>query len=250
MRMNIWPWYRSLRASAVVLLVIASASSVCASQLPFRPVETAQVIAKRQGCIANFYSCGNQGAAFAGVCCQNGQRCALDASNQPACCPANAVCTGTAPATFVTPAPSATAVSFVPNPYFSFPYIATYFANPGDCSAAVDQCSSNYAACTSQLDGQAGGGAFGVTIVVPGGGGTTVTGGVQANYGTASATSICNSLSSVACSGLQPSMCTLSATTAGGFYFGTGNAAARPTAACYGAMAAAGVAGLAVVNAL
>jgi hypothetical protein len=51
-----------------------------------------------------------------------------------------------------------TAVSYVPNVYFSFPYIATYFANPGYCSAAVSQCSANYAACTSQLGGSGGAG--------------------------------------------------------------------------------------------
>lgn len=157
----------------------------------------------------------------------------------------------------------------MPNAYFSYPYIATYFANRGDCSAAVSQCSANYGACTSQLAGQGG---FGVTIVVPGGDGTTITNGGQANVGPTSASSICmhisvtrqrsyssysrlltqhvcigSSLSSVACSGLQPSMCTMTGTTAGGFFFGKDNMAARPTAACFGAMAA-GVAGLAVMN--
>lgn len=58
-----------------------------------------------------------------------------------------------------------------------------------------------------------------------------------------------NSLSSLACNGLRVDMCTMTGTTAGGFYFGTGNVAARPTAApaCLGAMVA-GVAGLAVMN--
>ncbi|KAM7192007.1 hypothetical protein V8F33_008585 [Rhypophila sp. PSN 637] len=200
--------------------------------------------APEAGCIPNFYSCASQGNAFSGTCCQVGQKCELDVNNNPACCPANAVCTGTAPASFVTPGPTKTAVSFVPNPYFSFPYVATYFDNPGDCSAAVSQCSANYGVCTSQMGGQ---GDFVVTIEVPGGGGTTFTGGGQANVGPVSATSICNSLSSVACNGLQQSMCTMTGTTAGGFYFGTGNAAARPTAACLGAMVA-GVAGLAVMN--
>ncbi|KAK0628142.1 hypothetical protein B0T17DRAFT_487771 [Bombardia bombarda] len=245
----------------LLLLILAFATSVCAIQQrqPFQPVETAKPIAKRQssqgqGCIANFFSCADQGAVFNGVCCQTGQRCALDASNSPACCPTNAVCTGTAPASFVTPMPTTAPVSFVPNAYFSFPYIATYFVDAGACSQAVSECSANYGACTSQLDGQLGSGPYGVTIVVPGGGGTTVTGGAQVNYGTASASSICSSLSSVACSGLQPSMCTMTGTTAGGFYFGTGtgNAAARPTAACgrglVGAVAA-GVAGFAVANA-
>jgi hypothetical protein len=61
-----------------------------------------------------------------------------------------------------------------------------------------------------------------------------------------------NSLSSAACSGLQSSMCTMSGTTADGFYFGTesGNGAARPTAAaCAGLVGAivAGVAGLGIL---
>ncbi|KAK4155371.1 hypothetical protein C8A00DRAFT_13574 [Chaetomidium leptoderma] len=246
-----------------LLLILAWASVVCASLQPFRPVETAAPVAKRQACLANFFSCEDHGDAFNGVCCQNGQICSLDAGNNPACCPSGAVCTGTAPASFVPPGTAAatTAASYVPNTYFSFPYVATYFANPGFCSAAISQCSANHAACTSQLQGQGGGGGGGgyaVTIAVPGGGGTTVTaagGGVT--YDAASATSICNSLSTAACSGLQPSMCTLSGTTSAGFFFGTetGNAAARPrptaaaAAACAGLVGAvaAGVAGLGIL---
>lgn len=181
------------------------------------------------------------------------------------------------------PAATTTVVSYVPNVYFSFPYIATYFANPGFCSAAVSQCSANYAACTDHLGGagQVGGG-FGVTIVVPGGGGTTITAGAGTTVDVARATSICkfalfvhfnfffweragippgasyadaacggagNSLSSLACSGLESDMCTLTGTSTDGFYFGTEteNAAARPTAApCAGLIGAfaAGAAGL------
>ncbi|KAJ4295772.1 hypothetical protein N0V88_004474 [Collariella sp. IMI 366227] len=65
-----------------------------------------------------------------------------------------AICTGTIPASFATPNPTVaptTAVSYVPNAFFSFPYIATSFANAAHCSAAVSQCSANYAACTAQL---------------------------------------------------------------------------------------------------
>ena len=71
--------------------------------------------------------------------------------------------------------------------------MATYFANPGWCSAAVSQCNANYAACTAQLGGSIGGG-FAVTIVVPGGGGITVAPvfpGVS--VGIESAVSICRS---------------------------------------------------------
>jgi hypothetical protein len=58
--------------------------------------------------------------------------------------------------------------------------------------------------CTANLGGD-GGGAFGVTIEVPGGGGVTVDGSAQ-NLG-ASATSICSSLSSEACSALEATKC-------------------------------------------
>jgi hypothetical protein len=169
----------------------------------------------------------------------------------------SAVCTGTAPATFVTPTAVPTVVSFVPNGYFSFPYAATYFANAGQCTSAVSQCSANYDSCTTALVSGSSGGSFGVTIIVPGGGGTTVAPGVQAGggVGITSATSICSSLSSVACGGLQLSMCTNSGVTVSGFYFGTGaaNAAARPTGVCHGVgvgvagMVAAGV-GLGILN--
>ncbi|KAK0730586.1 hypothetical protein B0H67DRAFT_639070 [Lasiosphaeris hirsuta] len=232
------------------LVALTLASSVFAIQQPFLPVETAHPLVRRQGCIANFFSCADQGVAFSGVCCQNGQICALDTNNNPACCPGNAVCTGTAPASFVTPSPQTTAVSYVPNVYFSFPYVATYFANPSACSQAVSQCSANFAACTTQLGGQVGGN-FGVTIIVPGGSGTTITGNAGVSVPAASATSICSSLSAAACSNLQPSMCTMTGTVAGGFYFGTGNAAARPTPAPglarYVAAGVVGVAGLGFV---
>ncbi|KAK4245638.1 hypothetical protein C7999DRAFT_16178 [Corynascus novoguineensis] len=244
------------RIPGCLLLVLAWASATSASMQPFQPVETAATIARRQqSCLADFFSCADQGPAFDGTCCQNGQRCALDDNNDPACCPTNAVCTGTAPASFVTPDPT-TAASYVPNEYFSFPYVATSFANPGHCSAAISQCSANYEACTSQLareDGSGGGG-YAVTVVVPGGGGTTVTAGAGVSVDASAAASICNSLSSAACSGLEPSMCTRSGTAADGFYFGTGagNPAARPTAppaACAGLIGAvaAGVAGLGVL---
>ncbi len=78
----------------------------------------------------------------------------------------------------------------MPNSYFSFPYVATYFANPSYCTDAISQCSVNYLACTAQLGGGQGGGRNPVTIVVPGGGGTTV-GGDGSAIGIASAASIC-----------------------------------------------------------
>lgn len=72
---------------AVTLTLLAWVSVACASLQPFQPVETAAVVAKRQACLANFFSCADQGAAFNSICCENGQRCALDDNNNPACCP-------------------------------------------------------------------------------------------------------------------------------------------------------------------
>ncbi|KAL3961583.1 hypothetical protein ACCO45_003106 [Purpureocillium lilacinum] len=141
------------------------------------------------------------GAAFKDICCQNGQTCALDANNSPACCPSGAVCTGTAPAS--APTGGATApVSYVENPYFSFPYAPTTFSNSASCAAATRACSSNYNACVTGLQGSGG---YGVTINVPGGGGTTVAG-AGSNLG-ASATPLCSSLSSKACAKLDATKC-------------------------------------------
>ena len=175
------------------------------------------------------------------------------------------VCTGTLAST-AEPHPATTAVSYVSNAYFPFPFAPTYFANGADCSAAVSRCSANYVACTSDLEGQglsaftANGGTYGVTIVVPGGttvigggvlitttSGRVVTTGTITTYPTATATSICNSLSSEAsCGSLSDALCTLSATTVSGFAFGNA-APARATPfgrAGVAGLVLAGVAGL------
>lgn len=126
-----------------------------------------------------------------------------------------AVCTGTAPATPLDAGPTA-AVSYVPNPYFSFPYAPTTFANSASCASAVDACSSTYGVCVAGLQRNGG---YAVTINVPGGGGTTV-GGWQGDLG-ASATPVCSSLSSQACSRLEATKCE-------SFGQGSGVGAARP----------------------
>lgn len=112
------------------------------------------------------------------------------------------VCTGTAPAT--APAAGSTApVSFVPNSYYSFPFAQTTFDDRGACSSAVKDCSRNYDACVTDLQGDDG---YAVTIDVPGGGGTTVDGSAV-GLDAASATSICSSLSTEACSDLEATSC-------------------------------------------
>lgn len=235
------------------LLVFITTVLASAQPQPFLPAETPAPVQRRYhagtpidvlvprqtttattGCISGTFSCATQGAAFASICCASGQACALDAQNSPACCPSGAVCTGTAPTSFRPP--STTPVSYVGNPFFSFPYIVTSFSNAAACSRAVSACSANYGACTRGLEGGAGGGA---TVVV--GGSTTVGGAVGTTYATSSATSICSSLSSVACFGIQDSYCTAGST--GGITVGSANAAAaRPTGfPCVG-MVAAGVA--------
>jgi hypothetical protein len=113
----------------------------------------------------------------------------------------SAVCTGNAPSAIPTARPTA-AISYVTNPYFSFPYAETSFDDSRACSSAVSACSRNYQVCVQNLEG---GGGFGVTIEVPGDGGTTVGGG-GSSLG-ASATSVCSSLSSEACSGVDPTQC-------------------------------------------
>lgn len=222
--------------------LLSSLHQVACSQQPFLPAATPTVayqLSRRQdgsGCLTGTYSCSSQGAAFNGICCAVGQLCALDQANSPACCPAGAVCTGVAPAQFVPPA--ATAISFVPNQFFSYPYIPTVFANQAACTSAVAQCSRNYDACTAYLQGQAvpnPTGGYGVTINVPGPGGTTIVGGAAGgaapvNYGPVTATSVCASLSRVGCFGIQNNVCQTTGAVAGGFFVGNANTAfARPT---------------------
>ncbi|KAK8095318.1 uncharacterized protein PG998_001947 [Apiospora kogelbergensis] len=178
------------------------------------------ILGRRQQCPAEYNSCDSLGQDFAGTCCPFGQKCSRDQNKQPACCPASAICTGTAPASQGTPAPS-----FVTNSLFNFPAIATSFSNQGACSHAWDSCSRNYDVCTSGLASGTGG--FHVTIDVPGGGGTTV----QPTHTTVpleSAKSVCSSLSSRACYNLQPSVCSQTGTAAP-FYVGTANAQPRQT---------------------
>ncbi|KAI1375564.1 hypothetical protein F4677DRAFT_110779 [Hypoxylon crocopeplum] len=213
--------YAALFSIAATTLVLADP---VVNPLEYGAFEDFSPVQRRQiDCPDNYFSCEDYGAAFAGTCCENGQLCALDAHSQAACCPTTATCTGVAP---TGPTPT---VSYVSNTYFSFPYIQTSFANQAACTSAISQCSRNYQACVSDL-ADASGAVYGVTIVVPGGG-TTVAATQGTGLPSATATSVCSSLSSEACYNLQSSQCTQAGTTAG-FIIGTGNQAARPTAAC------------------
>lgn len=80
------------RLNIVLVLALAGLSAVSqAADSPapatYAPAATALLLARAQ-CPANTFPCPTSlGAAFNGVCCQNGQTCALDAKNDPACCP-------------------------------------------------------------------------------------------------------------------------------------------------------------------
>lgn len=157
----------------------------------------------RAGCPANTYHCpASLGPAFNDICCENGQICATDSNNNPACCPQGAVCTGTAPAT--APTAPAGSPSYVLNSYFPFPYASTTFGNSAACSSAVQSCSRNYDACLTKLQN---GNGYHVTVAVPGDTGTTVTGG-GGSFPGSQATYICSSLSLVACEAVGSATCT------------------------------------------
>jgi len=52
-------------------------------------IPPASVIFKRDdSCPANTFRCSEElGERFRDICCQNGQTCAVDADDEPACCP-------------------------------------------------------------------------------------------------------------------------------------------------------------------
>ena len=154
-------------------------------------------IVKRQtSCPGGYFSCANISPLFAGICCFTGSSCAVDESGNPACCPTTAVCTGTAPPAIPTGAGGNT-LSFVDNTFYPFPYIATSFANPAACTAAVQDCAQRYTTCILDLEGLGGRvPGYGVTISVQGGGGTTVPG-PTLTLAPSAAVSVCSSLSSV-----------------------------------------------------
>ncbi|KAF2706825.1 hypothetical protein K504DRAFT_412410 [Pleomassaria siparia CBS 279.74] len=190
-------------------------------------------LVKRQGttCATGYAGCSNLGAP--GLCCRTNQVCSADAAGHVACCPLNNACTGTiggiagatslhststfpAATTTVSSNPFATitttstgsfvqatnagARSTVPNSFYPFAFIATTYTNAAACSSAYTSCQADAASCTSDLAN----GRVGVTISAPNGGATITA--IQ-SIGTASAVSVCQSLSSQACYGLQVAAC-------------------------------------------
>lgn len=162
-------------------------------------------------------ACLNLGAP--GLCCPSQAFCAFDQAGNVACCPSRAACTGiispiTTPNPITTALTTAPATAFVPNGYYPFAYIPTIYANPGVCSSSYTRCQTDFSSCTSVL------GAGGNAVTVYGGGGVGITGPVQSLLGPISAASVCSSLSSQACYGLQLANCatfTAGATAQDGF---------------------------------
>lgn len=194
----------------------------------FDPVQYARsqplILHKRQNCQAGYNNCASLGSGADGACCPSDQNCAVDSAGHVACCPSNAVCTGTidgpiivspTTTTSITPIPGATTTttgtfnpvttgvsgggSTVPNTYYPFTYIPTFFANAAICSSYWTSCQSASASCFASLAGTNGVTVSGIA------GGITVTG--TSAQVVATAASICSELSSTACRGLSTQQC-------------------------------------------
>ena len=217
------------------------------------------LLRRQNNCGSGFISCANLGGV--GVCCKSNAMCAIDQAGHVACCPVGSACTGTinagsmiatglstssvmassafsqATTTTSTTASGAQitgARSTVANSYFPYVYLPTSFSNAADCSSSFSSCASAFTSCTSSLGGGANGiTAPGVTITGPG-----VGAGAQTPLPSASAASICSSLSTQACYPLQLANCpmygTAGETAPSAATFVAPNAAPTRCAALYG----------------
>lgn len=252
------------------IVVLANLYAQATSFSPFKPAQAIQhhhayLFQRVNQCLSSQHFCsGSNGDSG---CCSTDSTCATDNAGHIACCPTHAVCTGTlggsagtVTATGSPPTTQALVVSTstpqslstananggggtVPNPYFPYIYLPTTYANADLCSSAFSSCRSEFSMCTSSL----GTGGNGVTVTVSGAGeGITA----QPALGTASAGSICSSLSTQACYNLGLGNCPLygTGTTAGGGSFSAGNAAPTRCAQLYhvAVAVAVGVAGRAI----
>lgn len=172
---------------------------------------TNQLLPRQNLCSSDGISCANFGSP--NLCCQRSSSCAIDQVGHIACCPANAVCTGTIdsgaiitsiPTSLLSAATTAptTGASIVPNAYFPFVYLPTTYPNAAVCTQSYSSCQSEFASCTASL-GNGNSGGNGVTV--NGGGVPGIT--VQGPVGSISAASICLSLSLEACHNLQLANC-------------------------------------------
>lgn len=198
-------------------------------------------LVKRQDCDDRYNPCSGLGAP--GLCCPDNTVCSADAAGNVACCPKNVMCTGTiqgvgggatitgsqtqtvgsatSTASFISASTTqnivsigtATGTSFVQasgsssyvrstvsNQFYPFAFIPTTYTNAAACSSAYSSCQTDAASCTAALAS----GVAGVTVSAPNGGATVT---AIASLGPSSASSICASLSSQACYGLQVEAC-------------------------------------------
>ncbi|MCJ1435008.1 hypothetical protein MMC27_004378 [Xylographa pallens] len=185
-----------------------------------------ELFRRQNACQAGFNACTNLGVAS--VCCSTNAVCTPDAANMVACCPSGASCTGTLGASgsvatttgplllggngatttagsvsttgnSLFPATSTSSPqSTVANPYFPFLYIPTSFPDAGVCSSYYTSCSSELSSCTASLGGAVNG-------ITGNGGAVPVT--AQGAGITAQAASICSSLYTQGCYGLNLAYC-------------------------------------------
>lgn len=166
-------------------------------------------------CPSGYNPCSDLGNSDA--CCRSGSRCTTDAADNIACCRTGASCTGSLTGsstgtthsgtgfmfpqgTSATTTASGSGASITDSTIdgaYPFVYVPTTIKNEASCSSYYSQCESEYTQCTGNLMGR-----YGVTVGGNGGGVT-----VEAITGPAQATSICSSLSSKACHGLQLKNC-------------------------------------------
>ena len=247
--------------SNIFTLLLTLSTAFAADYSPFLSphlAESFQVAADSNGhlvrrngnCPKDYSSCENLGEP---KCCKKKSRCAIDEGGHVACCPDRAVCTGTiAAGTPVTTMPPSQAVptvpgkaaritggpSTVPNAFYPFVALPTTFPNAAVCSSSFTSCRTEFAKCTSSLQG-----GNGVTV----GGGGGIIGGVTRLAATlpGEAVSICSSLSTAACSHLALSNCPAYGTAAAsaGFSVQTGAAVRCGAAYAVGAGVAVGLAG-------
>ena len=222
-------------ALVLFLLTITYATDPAASSCPFSAPLIQQdasdslleLFRRQNACQPGYNACTNLGAATA--CCSTNAICTPDAANMVACCPSGASCTGTlgvsgSAATTTGPlllgggngatttegSASTTGNSLFPvtstsspqstvaNPYFPFLYIPTSFPNAGVCSSYYTSCSSELSSCTASLGGEVNG--------ITGNGGV-VAATTQGAGITAQAASICSSLYTQGCYGLNLAYC-------------------------------------------
>lgn len=226
---------------------------------------------RRSGCPVKYNSCSSVGDS--GVCCPETQNCALDSASHVACCPTNAVCTGTistsgsvvtgstfsqttstssgnviivggSTTTTTTSSTSGNVVtttatgsysgSTVANAAYPFYYIPTTYSDASACSSYYSVCVTQSAECAAYFDGQY----TGMAVTISGVTGLVTVAGPSTTLDVGAASSTCSVLSESACHGLQLSQCTQTGTITGSdtatFLVSTAGAAPPRITGCHG----------------